>query len=44
MIEKPENAWIKDLNDQKHLLNVQILWMMFVRILTITNQTEKEKI
>ena len=27
-----------------HLLSVQILWMMFIRILMITTQSEKEKI
>ena len=28
---------------QMHLLSVQILWIMFMRILTITTQAEKEK-
>ena len=27
-----------------HLLSVQILWMMFMRILMIITQSEKEKI
>ena len=27
-----------------HLLRVQILWMMFMRTLMVTNQTDKEKI
>ena len=26
-----------------HLLSAQTLWMMFIRILMITTQTEKEK-
>ena len=28
---------------QMHLLNVQIQWMTFMRILMITTQAEKEK-
>ena len=28
---------------QKHLLSVQIQWIMFMKILLITTQTEKEK-
>ena len=38
LIKKPEDAGI-----QTHLSNVHILWMMFMRILMITIQSEKEK-
>ena len=37
LIKNRENAGIK------HLLNVQIQWMTFMKILIITIQTEKEK-
>ena len=30
-------------NTQMHLLSAQTLWMVFMRILTTTTQTEKEK-
>ena len=36
--------YAKDLSDAKHLFNVQIEWMTFIRILMITIQSEKEKI
>ena len=43
LIKNLENAGIKHLNDSKALLNVEIQWMIFIRILIITMQTEKEK-
>ena len=41
---KYKNAGVKHLNDPKHLLGIQIVWMMFMRILIITTQQEKEKL
>ena len=43
LIGKLEIIRIKHLNGQKHLLSVQILWMMLMRTLMITTQQEKEK-
>ena len=43
LIKKPEDTRINVYMIQIHLLGVQILWMMFMRILMITTQTEKEK-
>ena len=37
-LSEPKYAFV-----QMHLSSVQILWMMFLRILTITIQLEKEK-
>ena len=42
LIKNRENAG-KRLNDLKHLLNVQIQWMIFKRILIITIHTKEEK-
>ena len=42
LIKKCEDAGIKQII-QIHLSNVQIRWMMFMRILVITIQSEKEK-
>ena len=42
LIKKCEDAGIKQII-QIHLSNVQIRWMMFMRILMITIQSEKEK-
>ena len=42
LIKKREDAGIKHLNNQTHLSNVHILWMMLMRILMITIQSEKE--
>ena len=43
LIKKRDDAGTKHLNDENHLSSVQILWTMFMRILMITTQTEKEK-
>ena len=42
LIKKCEDAGIKQII-QIHLSNVQIRWMMFMRILVITIQSEKVK-
>ena len=42
LIKKHENAGIKHFNDPI-AWSVQIQWMMFMRILMITMQAEKEK-
>ena len=42
-IKTREDAGIKHLKIQKHLLSVQILWMMLIRILMITTQQQEEK-
>ena len=44
LIKTRTDAGIKHLNDLKHLLSVQILWMMFMEILMITAQGEKENL
>ena len=44
MIEKHEKARIKQLNDQKHLLSVQIVWMIFMKILMSIIQQEKRNL
>ena len=36
LIKTRTDAGIKHLNDLKHLLSVQILWIMFIEILMIT--------
>ena len=43
LIRKREDAGIKHLNNPNDLSSVQIRWMMFMRILMITIQSEKEK-
>ena len=43
LIKKHENTGIKHLNDPNALLNVQIQWITFIKILMITTQVEKEK-
>ena len=43
LIKKCKDAGIKHLMIQMHLSNVQIRWMMFMRILMIIIQAEKEK-
>ena len=43
LIKKREDVGIKHLNNPNALSNVQIQWMMFMRILMITIQSEKEK-
>ena len=43
LIKKREDAGTKHFSDQMHLLSVQILLMTFMRILTITTHTGKEK-
>ena len=42
LIEKCENAGIKNLNDPSAFIEYSSLWMMFTRILMITIQTERE--
>ena len=42
MVKSRENAGIKHLNDPMHLLRFQIQWIMFMKILMITIQGEKE--
>ena len=43
LIKRYENAGIRQLNDALHLLIVQILWILFMKILIIITQQEKEK-
>ena len=43
LIKNRKNAGIKHLNDSNVLLNAQIQWMMFMRILMITIRAEKGK-
>ena len=43
LIKSRENAGIKHINDSKALLNAQIQWMTFMKILMIIIQTGKEK-
>ena len=43
LIKKHEDVGKKHLNDEKHLLSVQIQWIMFMKILMITTQIEKEE-
>ena len=43
LIKKCKDAGIKHVNNQVHLLCVQIRWMMFTRILIITAQKEIKK-
>ena len=43
LIKKREDAGIKHLIIQMHLLNVQILYMMFMKIFMIIIRVEKEK-
>ena len=43
LIKKHENAGTKHLNDSKAFLSIQMQWMIFIKILTITTQTGKEK-
>ena len=43
LIKNRENAGIKQLKIQKHLLTVQIQWIMFMKILTSITQIGKEK-
>ena len=42
LIKKREDVGIKHLNNPNALSNVQIQWMMFMRILMITIQAEEE--
>ena len=42
LIEKRENAGIKHLMIKKHLLSVQIVWMMFMKILMSIIQKKKK--
>ena len=44
LIKKREKVGIKHSNDLKAFMSVQILWIMFLRILMITTQTDKEKV
>ena len=41
LINNREKAGIKNYNILMHLLNILILWMMFLKILTITTQRGK---
>ena len=43
LIKKRENVGIKYYNDPTAFLSVQILWMLFTRILIITTQKEIKK-
>ena len=43
LIQEHENTGIKFLIAKMHLLNVQIQWMMFMRILMTTTQVKKKK-
>ena len=43
LIKKRENVGIKHYNDPTAFLSVQILWMLFTRILIITTQKEMKK-
>ena len=43
LIKKRKDAGIRHLNDPMHLSNVQIRWMMFMKILMVIIQAEKEK-
>ena len=43
LIKKREDAGIKHLMIQTHLLFVQIRWMMFMKVLIITTQKEIKK-
>ena len=42
-IYKRESTGIKHLNDSKALLNTQIIWMIFIKILKNTTQIQNEK-
>ena len=44
LIKKIEDAGINNLNDLNEFMNVQILWMTFIRILVITTQTDKKNL
>ena len=43
LIYKRESTGIKHLNDSKALLNTQIIWMIFIKILENTTQIQNEK-
>ena len=43
LIKKREDVGIKHLNNSKHLLSVQILWITFMKILMITIPPAEEK-
>ena len=43
LIKKRENAGIKNLNDLNAFLSIQTIWMIFMRVLIIITQKEKEK-
>ena len=43
LIKKRENAGTKHFGDPMHLLNVQIEWTTFIKILMTTIKAEKEK-
>ena len=43
LIKNRENAGVKHVNDSNDVLNIQMQWMTFTRILMIINRAEKEK-